>query len=343
VSAEPAAPENRAAIAAFLNRVDFSRDPLPVVVQDAQTREVRMVGLATRESLEMTLRSGTAHFHSRSRARSFKKGETSGAVQHIRRVWLSCDADAVVFEVEQVGDVTCHLGARTCFTHGVSLQRSEDEAAQEGPPMVPVTVGAPGNGRNSLLQRPLDSLALETHVRPLLAAYEALLRLDDEDADAPLPIPRNAHRVAVLDPLLTEIRALARVDEAEGIVAKAAGVWSWAAIGLLVEGAADAPAMAASIAQGYFAARVPTAELRSLLEGLERDLTAASDAADFRTAVLSALELAGRFMRSLDLRPYTFLDHDRRTMLARGGKPGRSELAIRKSGKRPSSASSAKT
>ena len=99
------------------------------VAQDVDTREVRMVGFMDREAWEQTLATGYAHYHSRSRGRLWKKGESSGNVQQVSEIRIDCDQDAVLLLVRQVGDVTCHTGARTCFyrrLEGGRLVRVED-------------------------------------------------------------------------------------------------------------------------------------------------------------------------------------------------------------------------
>ena len=73
-----------------------------------------MVAYADREALERTQASGAAHYHSRSRARLWKKGETSGHEQAVREVRVDCDGDAVLYVVRQTGPA-CHTGAATCF------------------------------------------------------------------------------------------------------------------------------------------------------------------------------------------------------------------------------------
>lgn len=102
---------------------------ITAVAQDADTREVRMVGFMDREAWERTLATGYAHYHSRSRGRLWKKGESSGNVQEVREIRVDCDRDAVLLLVRQVGDVTCHTGTRTCFYRRVEdgrLVRVED-------------------------------------------------------------------------------------------------------------------------------------------------------------------------------------------------------------------------
>lgn len=90
------------------------RGLIPAVVQEAVTGEVLMVAWMNREALEATLRTGRAHYWSRSRGALWPKGETSGHVQHVDGVWFDCDADTLLVQVRQEG-VACHTGERTCF------------------------------------------------------------------------------------------------------------------------------------------------------------------------------------------------------------------------------------
>jgi len=93
---------------------DFSRGLLTAVVQDAGTAEVLMVAHMDREAYEATLLSGRATFHSRSRDRTWVKGETCGNVMDVVEVRLDCDGDAVLLRVRPSGPA-CHTGARSCF------------------------------------------------------------------------------------------------------------------------------------------------------------------------------------------------------------------------------------
>lgn len=96
--------------------IDFEKGGglVPVVVQDAETREVLMVAYANREALEETVKTGYAHYWSRSRRALWKKGETSGHLQKVKEVLIDCDRDTVLYIVDQVG-VACHTGERSCF------------------------------------------------------------------------------------------------------------------------------------------------------------------------------------------------------------------------------------
>jgi phosphoribosyl-AMP cyclohydrolase len=102
--------------AELLEKLDFKKGNglIPVVVQDAKTKETLMLAYANREAVEKTLSTGFATYWSRSRGKLWVKGETSGHTQKIRSVSADCDYDALLYVVEQKGNV-CHTGAATCF------------------------------------------------------------------------------------------------------------------------------------------------------------------------------------------------------------------------------------
>jgi phosphoribosyl-AMP cyclohydrolase len=84
------------------------------VVQQHDTQEVLMVGWMDDEALRRTLAEGRVTFWSRSRGEYWRKGDTSGHVQHLRGVRVDCDGDALLISVDQVG-AACHTGHRSCF------------------------------------------------------------------------------------------------------------------------------------------------------------------------------------------------------------------------------------
>ncbi len=92
----------------------FDDGLIPVVVQDAGTREVLMVAYANAEAVEKTRETGFAHYFSRSRKKLWKKGEESGHVQRIREIRVDCDEDCLLYLVTQEG-AACHTGYRSCF------------------------------------------------------------------------------------------------------------------------------------------------------------------------------------------------------------------------------------
>jgi len=68
-----------------------------------------------REALELTARTLEAHYWSRSRAKLWRKGESSGHVQRVREIRLDCDSDAILLLVDQEGGIACHTGHARCF------------------------------------------------------------------------------------------------------------------------------------------------------------------------------------------------------------------------------------
>jgi len=106
---------------------------LAVVVQDARSGRVLMVGYANQEAVQKTLDSGHAWFFSRSRQRLWEKGESSGNVLNITGLRVDCDADALIYLCEPVGP-TCHTGAPSCFFQTLDGQpagETSGEAAAE--------------------------------------------------------------------------------------------------------------------------------------------------------------------------------------------------------------------
>jgi len=98
-----------------LDTIDWEKSELlPVIVQDSTTLEVLMMAYMNRESLELSLSTKVAHYYSRSKQRLWKKGESSGHLQHIERFLLDCDNDTLLLMVRQEG-VACHTGRKSCF------------------------------------------------------------------------------------------------------------------------------------------------------------------------------------------------------------------------------------
>jgi len=116
--------------------VAFNSEGLvPVVVQDASTKRVLMLAYMNRAALELTLTTGRAVYWSRSRAELWRKGDTSGNAQYIRRVELDCDGDTILLTVEQVGPA-CHTGATSCFDVARLPAVIDLEHGDSGPPLV---------------------------------------------------------------------------------------------------------------------------------------------------------------------------------------------------------------
>ncbi|MCC5936554.1 MAG: bifunctional phosphoribosyl-AMP cyclohydrolase/phosphoribosyl-ATP diphosphatase HisIE [Lunatimonas sp.] len=97
-------------------RLDFEKTEglIPAIVQDAESKQVLMLGYMNEEALEKTKSTGRVTFFSRSKGRLWTKGETSGNFLNVKKVLVDCDRDTLLVYVDPVGPV-CHTGADTCF------------------------------------------------------------------------------------------------------------------------------------------------------------------------------------------------------------------------------------
>ena len=95
-------------------KLNYSNGLIPVVVQDSKTRDVLMVAYANQDAIDLTRKTGFAHYFSRSRRKLWKKGEESGHFQRVSKILVDCDEDCVLYLVEQTG-AACHTGYRSCF------------------------------------------------------------------------------------------------------------------------------------------------------------------------------------------------------------------------------------
>lgn len=88
---------------------------VPAIVQDHLDGTILMMAWMNRESLQKTLETRETWFWSRSRQELWHKGATSGHIQKVKSIRYDCDSDALLVGVEQVGDIACHTGERSCF------------------------------------------------------------------------------------------------------------------------------------------------------------------------------------------------------------------------------------
>jgi len=99
----------------LIEKVKFDEKGLvPAVTQDVNSRQVLMMAYMNRESLKLTLETGLCHYYSRSRQKLWKKGETSGNLQHVKEIFYDCDNDTLLILIDQVGPA-CHTGSKSCF------------------------------------------------------------------------------------------------------------------------------------------------------------------------------------------------------------------------------------
>ena len=117
---------------------------VPVVAIDALDGALLMLAYANREALRLTLDTGHAHYYSRSRQELWRKGATSGHVQHVIEVVMDCDGDSLMYRVKQTGPA-CHTGERSCFHRGLATDAGTAEAAvAPAAPEVAVAPASPG-------------------------------------------------------------------------------------------------------------------------------------------------------------------------------------------------------
>ncbi|VEI12384.1 phosphoribosyl-AMP cyclohydrolase [Trueperella bialowiezensis] len=102
-------------------KVTFDANGLvPAIIQDAETKDVLMLGYMNSVALARTLSSGRVWFWSRSRQEYWRKGDTSGAIQLVHGVEVDCDGDALLVSVTQK-IAACHTGKWRCFDEGGQL------------------------------------------------------------------------------------------------------------------------------------------------------------------------------------------------------------------------------
>ena len=97
-----------------LDRLFQKSDLIPVIIQHGDTGAVLMLGFTNREAVELTLKTRTAWFWSRSRRKLWNKGETSGHFLHVKKMVADCDTDTLLSLCLPDGP-TCHTGAESCF------------------------------------------------------------------------------------------------------------------------------------------------------------------------------------------------------------------------------------
>ncbi|MEM3607565.1 MAG: bifunctional phosphoribosyl-AMP cyclohydrolase/phosphoribosyl-ATP diphosphatase HisIE [Candidatus Bathyarchaeia archaeon] len=109
-----------AEIERVLSKVNFNKmnGLIPVVVQDSTSGRILMQAFMDEKALRLTLKTGKAHYYSRTRGRIWRKGEESGYEQIVQEAVLDCNMDSLLLRVVQVG-VCCHTGEETCFHNPV--------------------------------------------------------------------------------------------------------------------------------------------------------------------------------------------------------------------------------
>lgn len=104
---------------------------MPAIVQDANTKEVLMLGYMSQDSIKRTLDGGQVWFYSRSRDELWHKGKTSGNYINFKEAYVDCDGDTLLLKVEPTGPA-CHTNNRSCFFQHLNAEQ-EYQIEEKGP------------------------------------------------------------------------------------------------------------------------------------------------------------------------------------------------------------------
>lgn len=111
----------------IVDQIKWDKDPhglVPAVVQDADTKDVLMLGFMNRDALEMTLRGRKVTFWQRSRQKLWTKGETSGNTLNFVGLRVNCNDDSLLVLARPIG-ATCHTGHPTCYYREVEREEQD--------------------------------------------------------------------------------------------------------------------------------------------------------------------------------------------------------------------------
>lgn len=113
---------------AWLAAINFNDDGLiPAIAQDHKSGRILMMAWMNAEAVQLTAQTQTAVYFSRSRAKLWHKGESSGHTQTVHDIRLDCDADVIVLSVTQAGGIACHTGRESCFYQRLDLSGQTPE------------------------------------------------------------------------------------------------------------------------------------------------------------------------------------------------------------------------
>ena len=116
--------ENSNSLSMLMDKLKFNEDGLiPAIAQSDDSYEILMMAWMNRDAIIETLETGRACYYSRSRKQLWRKGESSGQIQTLKKFRIDCDAETILLFVDQVG-VACHTGRRSCFFEEVSKDGS---------------------------------------------------------------------------------------------------------------------------------------------------------------------------------------------------------------------------
>ncbi len=102
--------------ASWVDKINWTTDGLvPVIAQEEATGTILMFAWMNKEAVKLTVETKVAVYWSRSKQRLWRKGEESGHTQKVKAIYLDCDDDVLLIQVEQMGGIACHTGRESCF------------------------------------------------------------------------------------------------------------------------------------------------------------------------------------------------------------------------------------
>ena len=160
-------------------QINWQKTPLiPAIAQDFETNQVLMLAYMNEEAYNLTLKTGYAHYYSRSRQRLWKKGESSNHTQEIKDILLDCDADTIVLKIKQNG-VACHTGTKSCFFTSVLQNRRVLEQEIETDSIY----GVVDTLYHTILERKSSTDTKKSWTKKLLDNRDLMLSKIKEEAD----------------------------------------------------------------------------------------------------------------------------------------------------------------
>lgn len=100
----------------WVDRIKWTADGLvPVIAQEETTGVILMFAWMNKEAVKLTVETKVAIYWSRSKQKLWRKGEESGHTQKVKAIYLDCDDDVLLIQVEQIGGIACHTGRKSCF------------------------------------------------------------------------------------------------------------------------------------------------------------------------------------------------------------------------------------
>lgn len=100
----------------WIDKIKWTPDGLvPVIAQEEKTGDILMFAWMNKEAIKLTAETKIAVYWSRSKQKLWRKGEESGHTQKVKAIYLDCDDDVLLIQVEQIGGIACHTGRKSCF------------------------------------------------------------------------------------------------------------------------------------------------------------------------------------------------------------------------------------